>query len=86
MMGNNNWRPTQPGGVGGGGGTEAALDGGDWRAQLPAEPRERIVNKIMETLKRHLPVSGPESLQELKKIAVRIEEKIYTAATSQGFI
>ncbi|KAF8006482.1 hypothetical protein BT93_K0701 [Corymbia citriodora subsp. variegata] len=83
-MDNNNWRPTQPGGMGGGGGTEAALDGGDWRAQLPAESRERIVNKIMETLKRHLPVSGPEGLQELKKIAVRIEEKIYTAATSQS--
>ncbi|KAF8029804.1 hypothetical protein BT93_E2281 [Corymbia citriodora subsp. variegata] len=38
----------------------------------------------METLKRHLPVSGPEGLQELNKIAVRFEEKIYTAATSQS--
>jgi len=37
----------------------------------------------MEALKRHLPVSGPEGLQELKKIAVRMEEKIYTAAISQ---
>ena len=37
----------------------------------------------METLKRHLPFSGHEGLQELKKIAVRFEEKIYTAATSQ---
>lgn len=37
----------------------------------------------METLKRHLPFSGQEGLQELKKIAVRFEEKIYTAATSQ---
>ncbi|XP_048140062.1 mediator of RNA polymerase II transcription subunit 15a isoform X3 [Rhodamnia argentea] len=83
MMDNNNWRPTPPGGVGGGV-TEAALDGGDWRAQLPPESRERIVNKIMETLKRHLPVSGPEGLQELRKIAVRFEEKIYTAATSQS--
>ncbi|XP_039155144.1 mediator of RNA polymerase II transcription subunit 15a-like [Eucalyptus grandis] len=82
-MDNNDWRPTPPAGVGGGG-TEAALDGGDWRAQLPLESRDRIVNKIMETLKRHLPVSGPEGLQELKKIAVRFEEKIYTAATSQS--
>ncbi|KAH8520777.1 hypothetical protein H0E87_001996 [Populus deltoides] len=46
--------------------------------------RQRIVNKIMETLKRHLPCSGQEGLQELKKIAVRFEEKIYTAATSQS--
>ena len=40
----------------------------------------------METLKRHLPVSGHEGLSELKKIAVRFEEKIYTAATSQVFL
>ncbi|KAF5739057.1 hypothetical protein HS088_TW12G00255 [Tripterygium wilfordii] len=37
----------------------------------------------METLKRHLPFSGQEGLQELKKIAVRFEEKIYFAAESQ---
>jgi len=39
----------------------------------------------METLKRHLPFSGQEGLQELKKIAVRFEEKIYTAAINQVF-
>ncbi|ONM03853.1 mediator of RNA polymerase II transcription subunit 15a isoform X3 [Zea mays] len=38
----------------------------------------------METLKKHLPVSVPEGLTELHKIAVRFEEKIYTAATSQS--
>ncbi|RVW94016.1 Mediator of RNA polymerase II transcription subunit 15a [Vitis vinifera] len=38
----------------------------------------------MDTLKRHLPVSGQEGLRELRKIAVRFEEKIYTAATSQS--
>ncbi|KAL8108575.1 hypothetical protein AgCh_024882 [Apium graveolens] len=38
----------------------------------------------MDTLKRHLPFSGQEGLQELEKIAVRFEEKIYTAATSQS--
>ncbi|RVW36865.1 Mediator of RNA polymerase II transcription subunit 15a [Vitis vinifera] len=38
----------------------------------------------MDTLKRHLPVSGQEGLHELRKIAVRFEEKIYTAATSQS--
>ena len=40
---------------------------------------------IIEILKRHLPFSGQEGLQELKKIAVRFEEKIYTAATNQVF-
>ncbi|KAG5565330.1 hypothetical protein RHGRI_001282 [Rhododendron griersonianum] len=37
----------------------------------------------MDTLKRHVPFSGQEGLQELKKIAVRFEEKICTSATSQ---
>lgn len=39
----------------------------------------------METLKKHLPVSVPEGLSELQKIAVRFEEKIYTAATNQVY-
>eukprot|EP00258_Populus_trichocarpa_P037760 XP_024453779.1 mediator of RNA polymerase II transcription subunit 15a isoform X4 [Populus trichocarpa] len=73
----NNWRPTAPGG-------EPVMDTGDWRTQLQPDSRQRIVNKIMETLKRHLPFSGQEGLQELKKIAVRFEEKIYTAATNQN--
>ncbi|CAH9092769.1 unnamed protein product [Cuscuta epithymum] len=38
----------------------------------------------METLKRHLLFSGQEGLQELKKIDVRFEEKIYVAATNQS--
>ncbi|CAM0947691.1 unnamed protein product [Alopecurus aequalis] len=61
----------------------ALYAGGDWRAQLDPESRGRILNQILETLKRHLPVSGPDGLNELQKIAVRFEEKIYTAATSQ---
>ncbi|XP_022967562.1 mediator of RNA polymerase II transcription subunit 15a-like isoform X1 [Cucurbita maxima] len=75
-MDTNNWRPTQGG--------EPGIEDGDWRSQLQPDSRQRIVNKIMETLKRHLPVSGHEGLSELKKIAVRFEEKIYTAATSQS--
>ncbi|KAI3756103.1 hypothetical protein L1987_55916 [Smallanthus sonchifolius] len=80
-MDTNNWRPTQ-----GASGTigDPTMESGDWRAQLQADSRKRIVNKIMDTLKRHLPFSGHEGLQELKKIAVRFEEKIYTAATSQS--
>nr|GMD49595.1 mediator of RNA polymerase II transcription subunit 15A-like isoform X4 [Ipomoea batatas] len=49
-----------------------AMETGDWRTQLQPESRQRIVNKIMETLKRHLPFSGPEGLQELKKICSEV--------------
>uniref|UniRef100_F6I3F5 Mediator complex subunit 15 KIX domain-containing protein n=1 Tax=Vitis vinifera TaxID=29760 RepID=F6I3F5_VITVI len=38
---------------------------------------------FMATLKRHLPISGPEGLNELRKIVERFEEKIYSTATSQ---
>ncbi|GMH19378.1 hypothetical protein Nepgr_021219 [Nepenthes gracilis] len=63
---------------------EPALGASDWRNQLHPDSRSRIVNKIMETLKRHLPFSGPEGLQQLQNIAIRFEEKIYIAATSQS--
>ncbi|KAK2967227.1 hypothetical protein RJ640_000663, partial [Escallonia rubra] len=78
------------------GGELVAMDAGDWRNQLQADSRQRIVNKInqfvlifnvfrMETLKGKISFSGgQEELQELKKIAVRFEEKTYTAATSQS--
>jgi len=39
----------------------------------------------MDTLKRHLPISVPEGFNELRKIAIRFEEKIYAAATSQVY-
>ncbi|XP_066331188.1 mediator of RNA polymerase II transcription subunit 15a-like isoform X1 [Miscanthus floridulus] len=90
MDGAANWRPTQgadPAAVAAAGGVDpnaAAPAGSDWRTQLQPEARHRIVNKIMETLKKHLPVSIPEGLTELHKIAVRFEEKIYTAATNQS--
>ncbi|KAL7157862.1 hypothetical protein ABFS83_02G104700 [Erythranthe nasuta] len=61
-------------------GTEAS----DWKNHLQSGSRQKIVNKITETLKRHLPFSGQEGLQQLKKIAVRFEERVYTEATSQS--
>ncbi|XP_074311432.1 uncharacterized protein LOC141647219 [Silene latifolia] len=60
------------------------IDVGDWRSQLQPDSRERIVNKIMETLKRHLPFSGQEGIQELKRIAIKFEDQIYSSATSQS--
>ncbi|GAB2298371.1 Mediator of RNA polymerase II transcription subunit 15a [Dionaea muscipula] len=61
-----------------------AVDTGDWRSQLHPDSRQRIVNKIMATLKRHLPLSGQGGLQEHRKIAMKFEEKIYNGATSQS--
>ncbi|KAI3910114.1 hypothetical protein MKW98_014499 [Papaver atlanticum] len=55
----------------------------DWRTQLQPDSRHRIVTKIMETLKTQLPNAGPDGLVELNKIAVRFEEEIFNAATSQ---
>ncbi|MFS7906521.1 putative coactivator CBP, KIX domain superfamily, mediator complex subunit 15, KIX [Helianthus anomalus] len=54
----------------------------NWRAQLQADARERSVKNIVDNLKMYLPLSKDDELQDLKKIAMRIEEKIYTAATS----
>ncbi|KAK8992894.1 hypothetical protein V6N11_048957 [Hibiscus sabdariffa] len=76
LMDTNNWRPTPPRG-------EPPMDADDWRTLLQPDSRQRIVNKIMDTLKRHLPFSGQEGLNELGKISERFEEKIFTAATSQ---
>ncbi|KAM0887290.1 hypothetical protein ACQ4PT_029146 [Festuca glaucescens] len=80
-----NWQPVQGSNPPDGVDPSAPVPaGGDWRAQLQPEARSRIVNRILETLRRHLPVSVPEGLNELQRIAVRFEEKIYTAATSQS--
>ncbi|ERN01804.1 hypothetical protein AMTR_s00089p00000590 [Amborella trichopoda] len=59
-------------------------DANDWRTELSAQSRQRIVNKIMETLKRHLPAGDPDGLSVLTKIAVRFEEKIFTNAENQA--
>ncbi|WVY91693.1 hypothetical protein V8G54_037207, partial [Vigna mungo] len=75
LMDSNNWRADQ--------GNNPTMDTSDWRAQLPPDARQRIVNKIMDTLKKHIPFTGPDGLQELWQIAKRLEENIFTAATSQ---
>ncbi|KAI3692442.1 hypothetical protein L6452_32258 [Arctium lappa] len=80
-MDTSNWRPT-PGGNAGYG--ESSMAYGDWRSKLQADSRETILNNIVDTLKRHVQFSGHDGVQELKKIAMRFEEKIYTAATSQS--
>ncbi|XP_076952495.1 uncharacterized protein LOC143626231 isoform X2 [Bidens hawaiensis] len=62
--------------------TSNCMESSDWnKTQLQ---RKTIVNKLMDTLKRHLPFTEYERLKELKKIAERVEKEIYTAATSQS--
>ncbi|KAL4564867.1 hypothetical protein LXL04_028941 [Taraxacum kok-saghyz] len=63
---------------------DSSMESSDWRDQLQADSRQWIVNKIMDTLKRHLSFSHREMQQEIEKMAVSFEEKIYTAATSQS--
>ncbi|XP_042510282.1 mediator of RNA polymerase II transcription subunit 15a [Macadamia integrifolia] len=62
---------------------EPSMDISNWRSHILPSARRRIVNKIKGTLMRHLTISSTEGLQELEKIAVRFEEKIYTASASQ---
>ena len=40
----------------------------------------------LETLKKHLPFSGPEGINELKRIAVRFEEKVFSSSVHQVII
>ncbi|KAK6158131.1 hypothetical protein DH2020_005445 [Rehmannia glutinosa] len=69
--------------IGGDAMADLDIDGGDWRTQLQPDTRQRIVNRILETLMRHSPFSGNErQLQELEEIAIRFEEKIYNVAAS----
>ncbi|KAI3872338.1 hypothetical protein MKX03_019605 [Papaver bracteatum] len=58
-------------------------DAADWRTQVQPDSRLRVVTMIMEILKRQLPISGPEGLVELNRIAVRSEENMFNAATSE---
>nr|XP_029119838.1 mediator of RNA polymerase II transcription subunit 15a isoform X2 [Elaeis guineensis] len=55
----------------------------DWRSLVNTESRQRVIAKIMNSLKKHLPPGASEGLNDLQRIAVRFEEKVYAAATSQ---
>eukprot|EP01018_Ginkgo_biloba_P031994 Gb_13858 [translate_table: standard] len=78
---NNNWRPAQMDNSGTGINNE--IDANNWRNELSLDSRHKIVNKIMDTLQRHMPPTTTDGMTELNKIALRFEEKIYTAATNQ---
>ncbi|XP_058105043.1 mediator of RNA polymerase II transcription subunit 15a-like [Magnolia sinica] len=80
-MDGNNWRPAH--GESNMDSSDSNMDGIDWRTRLTTDSRQRLVNKIMDTLKMNLPISAPNGLVELRQIAARFEEKIFTSATSQ---
>ncbi|KAK1653882.1 hypothetical protein QYE76_071687 [Lolium multiflorum] len=65
---------------------DAAAAGGHWAAQHDPEWRSRIVSRIVEILKKHLPASvlDLDGLNHLQGVAERFEDKMYTAATSQS--
>ncbi|KAG2321307.1 hypothetical protein Bca52824_014520 [Brassica carinata] len=62
---------------------EPHMDTYDWRTQLSFDSRQRIVNKILDTLKKLIPFCGQEGINELSKVAVRFEEKIFSRAVNQ---
>ncbi|TQD78223.1 hypothetical protein C1H46_036224 [Malus baccata] len=76
LMDGNNQRPPEGG--------EPSMEAGCWRSQLQLDSRRRIITKMTDTLKRHLPFSGLEGSRELEMIAVRFEQKIYAIASSQS--
>ncbi|KAI3861135.1 hypothetical protein MKX03_001161 [Papaver bracteatum] len=55
----------------------------DWRTHLSASSRERILGKILETLKRVAP-HRPEEFHAVESIARRFEGNVYNSATSQS--
>ncbi|KAL0699537.1 hypothetical protein Bca4012_055659 [Brassica carinata] len=62
---------------------EPHMDTYDWRTQLSFDSRQRIVNKILDTLKKLIPFCGQEGINELSKVAVRFEEKVFSRAVNQ---
>ncbi|CDY36590.1 BnaA06g10430D [Brassica napus] len=59
------------------------INRGDWRTQHPPGSRQKNVNKLLETLKKHVPYSGKEGIEELMRIAVSFEELIFNTARNQ---
>ncbi|KAK1568561.1 hypothetical protein Q3G72_026011 [Acer saccharum] len=62
-------------------GEESSMNVPDWKNELQPQLRELLVGKMSETLEWYCPFSDPASLDVLKKMAIRFEEKIFTSAT-----
>ncbi|XP_057976211.1 mediator of RNA polymerase II transcription subunit 15a-like isoform X2 [Malania oleifera] len=55
----------------------------NWRTQLTPGFRQKVLKNILEKLQKHVQSTGPQTLSEVQKIAIKFEERVYTAATSQ---
>ncbi|XP_013638225.1 PREDICTED: mediator of RNA polymerase II transcription subunit 15a-like isoform X2 [Brassica oleracea var. oleracea] len=55
----------------------------DWRTLHPPASRQKNVNTLLERLKKHVPYSGQEGIEELMRIAVSFEELIFNTAKNQ---
>ncbi|XP_024543520.1 myb-like protein P [Selaginella moellendorffii] len=55
----------------------------DWRSGLCSDARNKIVERIMDTLQKHMPHNLPDGMNELLEIACRFEERVYMTATDQ---
>ncbi|WZZ18883.1 hypothetical protein YC2023_111972 [Brassica napus] len=62
---------------------EPAMATYDWKTQLSFITRQKIVNKILDTLKKVIPLSGQEGINELWRIAVRFEDKVFRGAANR---
>ncbi|EFJ16433.1 hypothetical protein SELMODRAFT_421987 [Selaginella moellendorffii] len=47
----------------------------DWRSGLCSDARNKIVERIMDTLQKHMPHNLPDGMNELLEIACRFEER-----------
>lgn len=76
-MDTNNWRPDAPPSG------EPTENTPDWRTQMHPDSRQKVVGKIMSLLRQQVPASGEVQLNEMRSIAIRFEEKIYSSAKDQ---
>ncbi|KAG7591825.1 Mediator complex subunit 15 KIX domain [Arabidopsis thaliana x Arabidopsis arenosa] len=61
-----------------------AVDTAAWRTHMPPGSRKKIVNKILEILKKQPPFSGSDQgINELRRIAARFEDNIFRGAVNQ---
>lgn len=62
---------------------ESGVDAEGWRAGFNWDAREKVVNRIVETLKNQVPCSDANALNELKNVAVKFEDKIFCDAATK---
>jgi hypothetical protein len=80
-----NWRPStqMESGCSATNNSEMEVDP-HWRNAFPVVSREKIISKLMSTLQKHSPINAKGmGEQNLKSIALRFEDKIYSTATSK---